>query len=325
MSRDPALIKIRNLSLLGQHGAFGKFIKDYSENEKLLVTVSDQATLIGAQGFAKQYPNKFINFGISEQNAISVCGALAHEGFIPFLGFQACFASLRCADQIKVVMSYMKLPVKLLGLSSGLSVSDLGPTHYALQDLALFQSLPNIVILSPCDALEAYKCYEAALNTNQPFYIRVNGNLRSPMIYKQDYDFEVGKAVTIKDDGYDITIIATGTMVEQAIKATPIIEGTLGLKVRILNFHTIKPLDVEAIKSCFDSKLIVTIEEHSVIGGLGSAVNSAIALEKNKPPVLNLGCGDYFESAGNYETVLDKYGLSFDKIASKIINTVKRL
>lgn len=313
---------LRTLSILGQRRTIGSVLYDLAkDNEKIFALTADQAALIALNRFEETYPERYLNLGISEQNAVGVASGLANEGFVPFLIFQAAFTSFRCTDQIKVNMSYMKSPVKLVGIFSGLTLGDCGPTHYDTQDIALMRTMPNITVLSPADTLETAKMVEACANLDIPVYIRLSGEINSPIVYREDYDFEIGKAITLKD-GSDVAIIATGTMVNNSLKASKILEEQ-GISTKVVNMHTIKPLDVEAIKECCNAKLIVTVEEHSIYGGLGGAVSEVLAQEKIAPQQLIIGLADVYEKAGEYPYLIEKYGLNPEQIAEKIIRKYK--
>lgn len=316
MSYSP--IDIRSFSLLGQRGAFGKVVCDLAAKDKRIYAMTaDQGAGAATKRFQEQFPDRFINFGISEQNAVGVCAGLANEGLIPFVAFQAVFTSMRAADQVRVMMSYMKLPVKLVGIFSGVTQGDCGPTHFALQDIALFRAFPNIVILSPADGLEAAKAIEAAASINAPVYIRLSGAVNLPMVYRQDYDFKIGKAIQLKT-GSDICIVATGSMVATAMKIAPLLETRLLVTVRVINMHTLAPFDSEAILASLDCKLLVTLEEHSTHGGLGGAVAECLAERAVRPRQLIIGTPDDYVHAGEYQQVLKSCGLLPEQVADRI-------
>lgn len=313
---------LRTYSLLGSHRTFGQVAMEFPNvNEKALVLVADQCSPAGLEGFKDKYPDKFFNVGIAEQNMIGVASALAKEGFTPFVTAQATFSTARCLDQIKINMGYMNQNIKIVGLSSGLSIGVYGATHMSIEDVALLRSIPNMVILSPADCAETAKALLAAANDDRPTYIRLSGWMNNPLVYKEDYDFEIGKSITL-NEGSDVAVIATGTMVYNSLKAAKILEES-GISVKVINMHTIKPLDIEAVKNCFNSKLIVTVEEHSKIGGLGSAVAEILSQEKTKPQQLIIGIDDIYKKAGEYQYLLEEYGLKPEQIANKIIEVYK--
>lgn len=318
----PANIKL--WSMLGSCGAFGQAALSLpEENDKIVILTADLCSFSGLERFKNKYPEYFYNIGISEQNMVGIAAGLAKEGYIPFATTYATFATMRCADQIKVSMGYMNLGVKLVGLTSGFAVSILGATHMSLEDVAVMRAIPNVVILSPADCLSVVKATEAAAKINAPVYLRLSGTMNNPIVYKEDFDFEIGKAVTLRE-GKDICIIATGSMVYNSLKAADELAAK-GLSVGVMDMHTIKPLDVDAIKCAAQSKLIVTVEEHSKIGGLGSAVAETLALNSKRPPHLIIGTDDYYAHAGDYNYMLETYGLTAPQIAEKILTTYQEI
>ena len=311
---------IRTYSLLGSHRTFGQVALEFPKiDDKIVVLAADQCSPAGLEYFRDKYPDKYYNVGIAEQNMIGIAAGLAKEGFKPFVTAQATFSTTRCFDQIKINMGYMGFGIKIVGLSAGLAIGQYGATHMSMEDIALTRVIPNMVVLSPADCTETAKALIAAAKDNRPMYIRLSGWMNNPIVYKENYDFEIGKAITMQE-GSDIAIIATGTMVFNSIKAAKILEES-GLSVKIVNMHTIKPLDVEAIRKCCAAKLLVTIEEHSVIGGLGSAVAEEISLYNSKPRHLIIGIDDYYVKSGEYSYLVKKVGLSSEQIAARILKT----
>lgn len=306
----------RAWSRLGSCGAFGLAAVDLAEdNEKIVMLTADLTFFSGLERFKNAYPDRIFNCGIAEQNMIGVAAGMAKEGFVPFATTYGTFASMRCADQVRVNMGYMNLPVKLIGLTSGLSVGILGPTHISTEDIAVFRSIPNIDILSPADCMETIKAVQAAAKTDRPTYIRLTGTTSNPAVYKDDYEFIIGKAIKLKE-GDDLTIIATGTMVHMALQVAERMQE-FGISIEVIDMHTIKPIDEEAILGA-SGKAIVTLEEHSIIGGLGSAVNDCLIKAGNKKSCLNLGLSDEYKHAADYTYLLNSYGLSVDTIVNKI-------
>lgn len=321
---DFTSVNIRTWSRLGSCGAFGIAAMELPEiNDKSVILTADLCTFSGLDRFKAKYPDKLYNIGIAEQNMVGIAAGMAKEGFTPFATTYATFASMRCADQIKVNMGYMALPVKLVGLTSGFSVGILGATHIALEDIAVVRSVPNVVVLSPADCAATIKAVFAAAKTNAPVYLRLSGTMNNPVVYKEDFDFEIGKAITLRE-GTDVAIIATGTMVYNSLKAAEKLAEN-GISVKVVDMHTIKPLDIEAVKSACSAKLLATVEEHSVYGGLGGAVAEALALERNKPPHLIIGVSGDYPHAASYPYLLERTGLTPDKIALNIQKTYKEL
>lgn len=312
-------INMRIWARLGSCGAFGIASLELPEiNNNIVMLTSDLCTYSGLDRFKLQYPDRIYNLGIAEQNMIGVAAGMAKEGMIPFATTYATFASTRCCDQVRVNMGYMKLGIKLVGVTSGLSAGILGATHMSFEDIAIIRGIPNIVIISPADATETIKATLALANYDGPVYLRLTGTMNTPMVYKEDYNFEIGKAIKLKN-GKDIAIIATGTMVNNALKASRIIEEN-GISCSVINMHTIKPLDMEIINEVIESKLIVTVEEHSVIGGLGGAIAEKLSDYIKRPPHQIIGISDEFKSAGDYEYLIKQYGLTPEQIANKIIS-----
>ena len=317
-------INIRTWSMLGSCGAFGIAAMELPEvNDKSVILTADLCTFSGLDRFKAKYPNRLYNIGIAEQNMVGIAAGMAKEGFTPFATTYATFASMRCADQIKVNMGYMALPVKLVGLTAGFSVGILGATHIALEDTAVMRSIPNIVILSPADCTATIKAVFAAAKTETPVYLRLSGTMNNPVVYKEDFDFEIGKAITLRE-GTDIAVIATGTMVYNSLKAAEKIAEN-GLSVKVIDMHTIKPLDEESVKATCSAKLIVTVEEHSIYGGLGGAVAEVLALVQSKPPHLIIGVEGDYPHAASYPYLLEKAGLTSEQIAEKILKTYKEI
>ena len=314
-------IGMRTLSLLGERVSFGQALGELvAANDKVIVITADQ-TNAALYNFQKKHPDKLINVGISEQNAITVAAGLANEGYVPFVMFQAAFASMRCADQVRVCMSYMKRNIKLVGIFSGFTFSDCGPTHYALSDIALYRTFPNMAVVAPADATEVVKATHAAAFYDGPVYIRIGGSVNTPMVYRADYHFKIGEAVQVKD-GRDICMFATGTMVYRALKVARCVENDTGLTVRVVNMHTLKPIDSQCIKNNLSFKLVVSLEEHSTYGGLGGAIAEEMSLLRDRPPHMIVGARDMHVHAAEYEYLLGQHGLSVEDIANRIKNQI---
>lgn len=218
-------------------------------------------------------------------------------------------------------MSYMQYPIILIGLAGGFQLQFMGNTHYALEDIALMRSIPGIVIMSPADAGEAVKCFEEALTLNRPVYIRFTGDA-SNCVYTEDFQYECGKSVCLKE-GNDVTVFAVGSMVEAALKSAQMLEEQNALSIRVVDMHTIAPLDKEAITKANDSKLAVSIEEHHINGGLGSAISDFTSSLGKFPPLLKLGVGDEYSEVGDYEYLLKQHRLTPEMIAENIFKKLK--
>lgn len=315
---------IRTYSLLGSHRTYGQVALEFPKiDDKIVVLVADQCLPAGLNRFKELYPDKFYNIGIAEQNMIGVASGLAKEGFKPFVTAQATFSTTRCFDQAKINMGYMGFGIKIVGLTAGLALGQYGATHMSVEDIALMRTIPNMVVMSPADCVSVAKALLAMASDDRPTYIRLSGEMNNPIVYKEDFDFEIGKAITLRE-GTDVTVIATGAMVYNSLKAAEKLEES-GLSVKVVDMHTIKPLDEEAVKSACSAKLIVTVEEHSIYGGLGGAVAEALALEQNKPPHLIIGVSGDYPHAASYPYLLEQTGLTPDKIALKIQNTYQEI
>lgn len=305
-------------SRLGPSGALGEAaIELGNKNEKVLMLTADLCFFSGLERFHRQFPDRLYNFGIAEQNMVGAAGGFAKEGFIPFVNTYASFATSRCADQVRVNMAYMKLPVKLIGLTAGFGAGILGATHMSVEDVAFMRALPNIVVVSPADCMEMVKCFLAAAETKEPTYIRLTGPVNTPIVYNGDYEFEIGKAVCLRE-GDDICFVATGSMVAQTLKAAEFLQAD-GISSTVINMHTIKPLDADTIKKyAAKSKHIVTVEEHSIYGGLGSAVAECLCKMKQHAPIEIIGIEDRFIPPGTYTYQLEQCGLTAMQIAQRV-------
>jgi len=311
-------------SRLGACGAFGLAALELPKIEdRTVILTADLCNFSGLDRFRAQYPDRLYNVGIAEQNMVCMAGGFAREGFVPFATSYATFLSMRSADQVKVSMGYMRLPVKLVGMTSGYSVGILGPTHMSLEDIAVMRTLPNVVILSPADCTATVKATLAAAKLDAPVYLRLTGTMNCPIIYKEDFEFEVGRAITLRE-GKDVSIIATGSMVYNSLKAAELLEEQ-GILVEVVDMHTIQPFDMDAIESACTKKIIVTVEEHAAVGGLGGAVAEALALKKFRPPHLIIGTQGRYPHAGDYAFHLEHSGLTAPQLAKRITETYKEL
>ena len=271
--------------------------------------------------FASAYPQRFFNVGIAEQNLAGVAAGLAAAGKIPFISTFAMFASGRAYEQIRNSICYPKLNVKIAATHAGLTAGEDGATHQAIEDISLMRSIPNMTVIVPADAEETRQAVIFAANYNGPVYLRL-GRMAVPDLFGADYKFEHSTAVQLVD-GMDITIMATGIMVAFAKTAAEQLKNA-GISARVLNFHTIKPIDKEAIiKAARDTGAIVTCEEHSIIGGLGSAV-AEVLVENSPVPMQRVGVCDTFGESGTPQELLKKYGLTVDDIVLAVNKVIAR-
>jgi transketolase len=225
---------------------------------------------------------------------------------------------MRAAEQVRMNLGYMNMNVKAVAIGSGVSMAFLGNSHYGIEDAAVMRSIPNITVVCPADCAEIFKTVQAAVKFEGPMYIRLTGAVGNPPVYSEDYSFEIGKAVILREPA-DVTFIATGSMVYESLEAAKLLEEK-GIKAGVINMHTIKPLDASAIEQALmHSKLLVTVEEHSVIGGLGSAVAEYKAAIRHAPPQLILGLPDAFDVTGEYRYLLERHGLVASKISQSVV------
>lgn len=307
-------------SKLGSRGTFALAVTELAKTmDNLKLLTADLGVLTGLTRFMETYPEKFLNTGIAEQNMIGIAAGMAHEGYNVFCTTYATFVTMRSFEQVRLNLAYMNLNVTLVGSGSGLVMGMSGNSHYGIEDLALMRSIPGMVVLSPADGAEIVKSVQAAAAYEGPVYIRLTGGMNNPIVYKEEYEFEIGKSVTLRE-GTDITIFATGTMVYESLRAAELLEQEHSISAAVVNMHTIKPLDTAAIEAaCRSSKMIVTVEEHGKIGGLGSAVAEHKSTLSHSPKQLFIGLPDTFGKMADYKYLLDKYGLTSTKIAESIV------
>ena len=308
-------------SRMGSRATYGLALQDLiSRNDRVYALSGDLGGSSGLSRLMIDNPEHYLNVGIAEQNLIGVSAGLAKEGLIPFASSFAPFITHRCEDQVRMNMGYMHLNIKTVGLGSGISMSILGNSHYGLTDLAVMTAIPGMTVLSPCDCAELVMCIEAAAETEGPVYIRLTGEPGMPRVYEEPFSFQVGKANRIREGG-DILFIATGSMVYPSSQAAEILSEE-GIEATVVDVHTIKPFDESILKA--EYKMIVTAEEHSVIGGLGSIVNGIVANRGITVKTMNIGIRDEFVKPGSYEYMLDEQGLSSGKIVKRILDEFKR-
>ena len=312
--------KIKMLSTIGSRASVGLHLLDIAKfNKNLIVLTSDVSTSAGLDRYRKKFSDQYLDVGIAEQNLIGVAAGLASEGHDVITTTFAPFQTMRCCEQIKVNLGYMKHKVTMIGLASGLVLGNLGYTHCCIEDISVLRGIPNISIISPCDSFETIKAIDASIKNKQSTYIRITGSTNNPIIYKKDYKFKIGKTITI-EDGKDICIFATGPIIKQALIAREILKKR-NIKTKVVNVHTLKPIDHKEILGHSKSKkLLVTIEEHNIIGGLASVISEVLSLEKKTPPLVKIGIQDQYDKGGNYEFLKRKHNLEGEKIVKKILN-----
>lgn len=298
--------------------SYGEALTELAEKyPNLVVLDADLAAATKTGIFKKKYPERFFDCGIAEANMMGVAGGLSTCGFIPFASTFAMFAAGRAFEIVRNTIGYPHLNVKIGATHAGISVGEDGATHQCNEDIALMRTIPGMTIINPADDVEARQAVESAILHDGPVYMRF-GRLAVPVINNKDtYKFELGKGVTLKE-GNDVTIIATGLMVNESLIACDMLKAD-GINARVVNIHTIKPIDKDLICKCAqDTGLIITAEEHSIIGGLGSAV-SEVVTENCPVPVVKIGVNDVFGHSGPAVDLLKEFGLS----AENIYNTTK--
>jgi transketolase len=310
---------IKMWSTIGSRATFGvAALELVKEVDNLMILTCDVSTSAGLDRFRKTYPDKYLDLGIAEQNMIGVAAGLSSEGYNVITTTFAPFQTIRCCEQIKVNIGYMKQKVCMVGIGSGLALGTLGYTHCCIEDVGVLRSIPEINIISPADSFETVKALEAAVNSDKSTYIRLTGGSNNPIVYEKDYDFEIGKSIKL-NDGEDITIFCTGSMVHNSLEAAKILENKK-ISVKVVNMHTIKPVDKKAIEEALSSKLIVSVEEHNIVGGLGSSIAEYNSLLKSSPKQLFLGIKDTYSKGGSYKFLLEKHRLTAEKIVDDILN-----
>ena len=286
------------------------------ENENVVVLEADLSKSTMTAYFKKEFPERHINVGIAEADLIGTAAGFATTGKIPFASTFALFAAGRAYDQIRNSVAYPKLNVKICPTHAGVSLGEDGGSHQSVEDIALMRAIPGMVVLSPADAVETEKMIFATAEYEGPVYVRL-GRLNVPVLFDDNYKFEIGKAVTLTE-GNDVAILATGLMVYEATEAAKQL-AEQGIKARVVNVSTIKPLDEETVlKAAKECKFIVTSEEHSVIGGLGSAVSEFLS-ENHPTKVIKHGIQDVFGQSADGDTMLNNYKLRAKDIVEVVL------
>ena len=303
---------------------YGKTLLELGEKHGDIVALTadlGKSTKIGL--FGEKFPDRFFNVGIAEQNMVGVAAGMARAGLVPFLSSFSQFASWRVADQVHTDICYQNVNAKIIATHGGTSFGQAGSTHHAICDFALIRSLPNMTLICPADGCETANAVRAAYYNPGPFYIRINRGFDRVIYQDEDYGFEVGKAVEMHP-GTDITVIACGSCVFQAVSAAEFLKNSDGLSVRVLNMHTLKPIDREAIqKAVMDTRRVIVAEDHTVIGGLGGAVAEVIAELGKGCAFRRLGAQDAFAPIGLHEDIMSILGIDSNGIIEAVRATMK--
>ena len=299
---------------------YGKALAELGEKYDFVVLDADLAAATKTGVFKKAFPNRFFDCGIAEGNMMGVAAGIASTGKTVFASSFAMFAAGRAFEQVRNIIGYPHLNVKIGATHAGITVGEDGATHQCNEDIALMRTIPGMVILNPADAVEAKACVEAALKHSGPVYLRF-GRLAVPVIYEEGHTVEIGKGSVISE-GTDVTIIATGLMVSIALEANEILKSE-GISARIVNMPCIKPIDEELIKeSAEKTGLIVTCEEHNIIGGLGSAV-AEVVCESKPVPVVRVGVNDTYGKSGKAQDLIPVFGLDAQSVANRVKEALK--
>lgn len=292
-----------------------------AQDPRIVVLSNDSVGSSKIGGFKKRFPERLINVGIAEQNLVGVASGMANTGKIPFVCSASCFLTGRALEQIKADVAYTNANVKLIGISAGLAYGPLGPTHHSIEDLAWTRAIANLTVIVPADPVETRQVMRFLAAAEGPAFVRLS-RMGVPIVHDEQYQFQVGKAGLLRS-GSDVTLIACGVMVTRALEAADILQGR-GVSARVLNMATIRPIDTEAIVSAaLETGAIVTAEEHTVVGGLGSAVAEVVA-EQAPVRMRLLGIPGIFSPTGEAEWILEHFGLTPQGIADEALKLVER-
>lgn len=298
---------------------YGKVLCDMGERYSDIVGLSAdlaKSTKIGM--FGNRFPERFFNVGIAEQNMFGIAAGMAKAGLVPFVSTFAIFTSMRGLDQVHTDICYQNLNVKMIATHAGLSFGQAGSTHHCTEDLSIMRAMANCKVIVPADGMETANAVQAAYETPGPIYIRINRGFDQKLYKDTQYGFQIGKAVQLAE-GTDLTIIACGSCVYQAVEAAKILNSVDGIKARVLNMHTIKPIDKEAIlKAVQETRRIITVEDHNVIGGLGSAVAEVVAGSGKACAFQMLGIPDTFSIIGLHEDLMAYYKIDTNGILENV-------
>lgn len=304
---------------------FGTYLPDHvADYPNVNVLSADMSSAASLGRYMYQYPDHFTEIGIAEQNLVGIAAGMASEGFTPIAVAQAAFITMRAFEMDRQYLGYMKNKVILVGLNSGFYLQYFGNTHYCVEDISILRSIPNMTILSPADAGEAVMALDAALKHDGPCYIRLSGGSQLVTVYNEYCDFKIGKDIVVRE-GSDVCVFATGACVGNSMKAAELLAEQYSINAKVVDVHTLKPFDTETVDLSKDCRLFVTVEEHSVIGGLGSALSDYTSSKVGFPVVLRLGVQDTFSKPGNYDYLMQQHRLTPESIAEDIFNKMKSL
>jgi transketolase len=292
------------------------FLEIGKENDKVVGISCDSAKGAGMWSFVEAFPERYVEVGISEQNAIGIAAGLSQQGFIPVVIAINPFVTMRCYEQVRDDVGYVNLNVKIVGSGGGLAYSTLGSTHETIEDIAVMRTIPHLTIFTPCDGYEVEQALRKAIEIDGPVYIRMPRQAREDIADPATRNFVPGKA-EVFEGGNDVAILAAGPLVNESREAAKILESK-GIHATVADFMTVKPLDTKTVEELYSkTKMLVTVEEHCDCGGLGTAVAETVCSIRSDKPLYRFGVPEGAKEVGPYEEVLDHYGLSAEKIASK--------
>ncbi len=306
-------------SRMGPRAMFGQFMIEIAKkNEKLIVLSADLGRSSGLDRFKSMFPKNYLSVGISEQNLIGVASGLSREGYKVFVTSFAPFLSMRASEHVRMNLGYMKSPVNLVALGSGVSMGFLGNSHFGLEDISIIRSIPNISISSPSDPGELKKIlFDYSFNSRGPSYIRLTGIPGSPYVYKKNYNYKIGHPVTLTN-GDKLLILSTGSVTARVLKAVEELNKK-NTGIKLLNIHSLRPINAKLLNEIKKFKKIITVEEHSVIGGLYSIISDLVSRHNLKKEIKPISLPAKFGPTGTYEYLLNFYNLNEEKIKNQIL------
>jgi len=306
------------MAALATRMAFGRELLEIAKTKTDFVVCNADTKTCGLEKFGQMFPGREFSFGIAEQNLVGGAAGLASCGNKVFLATFGVFASMRACEQVRTFICYPNLNVTIIGTHAGLQVGGDGATHAAIEDVSIMRSFPNMTVVQPADAVSARALAHAAVDFEGPLYIRLHRNAVADLYDPETYRFEFGKAYTVREDGDDLTIISSGILLKKALDAAEILKGQ-GVGVRVVDMATIKPLDEEAvIRAAKETGAIMTVEDHTVLGGLGSAV-AEVVVSKCPVPMELVGIQDRFGESGDPELIYRDHGMDVDSIVAKAL------
>lgn len=311
---------IRTWARLGQRGTFFAIAMPElgGEYEDLRLLTADVAQLSSMARFQAACPEKFLNVGIAEQNMIGIAAGLAMEGKCVFASTYASFIAVRSLEHVRQHLAHLQCNVKIVGFSAGVMAARSGIAHWATEDIAFMRALPNLTVFSPADCLDAYKIARYAAETEGPMYIRLSGGPNCPIVHKEDYAFVPGKMDRLRE-GSDVCIFATGLMVKEALDAAELLQEK-GVSCTVCNVHTIKPLDLETIEEARNRhRLLVSLEEHNIVGGLGGAISEYLSGVGGGPRLVRMGIPDAYSAAGSQRWIWEQNGMDSASVSRRIM------